>query len=192
VANPRLDAYDLLCLGKIAKFGWVIQGVLPRQGDKDIPFAYTVGLTEAGLPELVISGLPVGTAQSILNTAARQSLETSLRPGQALTDVASVPLRVIDAPFAEVNMARRLYPGKDVQALQLVWPDSAGAYPAEPGWSLRDAQPIYAPVPQHSRPQATGVDDVHNAICTGPDVPAGFTCTHPSHPNSAPDAGGKS
>ena len=143
--NARLDTYlrDTV-LPTIAKHGWMIQGVFPREGDIDVPFAYTVGLTEAGLPELVIAGLGWPDAGHILNDAARRHTADEILPGATVDGVASVPFRAVAAPLAEVNMARNLYGADRVRAVQLVWPDAGGAYPGEPGWALGDGvQPIY-------------------------------------------------
>lgn len=140
---PHLDEYDQLCMKMIAEHGWMVQGVFPRAGDDGEPFSYTVGLTLAGLPELVISGLPAELAGGLLNTAAQQSLTEEFTAGQVLTETASVPLRAVEAPTAEVNMARRLYPDHQVRALQLVWPDAGGAFPGDPTWSLGTAQPVF-------------------------------------------------
>ena len=142
-AMLNLDAYDRACLDVIAAHGWMVQGVLPRVGDPDVPFAYTVGLTVAGLPELVVSGMPVGLAHEILNVAARRSTVTEFRPGQVVEDIAPFRVRVVNAPGAEVNMARYLFSRAAVRALQLVWPDKGGAFPGDPGWSLSGAQPVY-------------------------------------------------
>jgi hypothetical protein len=40
--------------------GWAVTHIVPTDGDPDttIPFAYTVGLTAHGYPELLIAGLP--------------------------------------------------------------------------------------------------------------------------------------
>lgn len=142
--TTNLDAYDQHCVELIAEHGWMVQGVFPTEHDREAPFAYTVGLTVAGLPELVISGLPADIAQQLLNAAAKQTLGSELRPGQTLAGIASVDFRIVDAPAAEVNMARHLYPDKTVRALQLVWPDEGGAYPGDSAWSLDGAQPVYA------------------------------------------------
>lgn len=142
--KSNLDAYDQHCIELIAEHGWMIQGIFPSAGEEGAPFAYTVGLTVAGLPELVISGLPADVAHQLLNAAARKSLAEEFRVGRLVTGVASVDFRVVEAPAAEVNMAWHLYPGKPVRSLQLVWPDRDGNYPGDPGWSLGDAQPVYA------------------------------------------------
>jgi hypothetical protein len=140
----RFDAYDRHCRKIISEHGWMVQGVFPAEDDQGEPFAYTVGLTAAGRAELVIAGLPMETAQQLLNDAAKRSLTRELRAGDVLEEVASAPLRVVEAPSAEVNMARHLYRGRQVSALQLVWPDRDGAFPGEPEWSMGDAQPIYS------------------------------------------------
>jgi hypothetical protein len=138
------DTYDRDCLRIITERGWMIQGVFPTENDPGVDFAYTVGLTAAGLPELVISGLPHETAATLLNDAARHSLTAEVKPGDVLNDIASVPFKVAPAPRAEVNMARHLYGPDTVLALQLVWPDNEGFYPGDAGWSLGDMQEIFA------------------------------------------------
>lgn len=142
--TTNLDAYDQHCIELIAEHGWMVQGVFPREYDVEAPFAYTVGLTVAGLPELVISGLPADTAYQLLDAAARESLAHELAPGRILDGIATVPFRVVEAPGAQVNMARHLYPDRRVRSLQLVWPDKDGNYPGDVLWTLDDAQPVYA------------------------------------------------
>lgn len=140
--EQRLDAYDRQSLAVIDEHGWMIQGVFDNDGGPG--FAYTVGLTPAGLPELVMSGLDHNTMATLLNAAAKRSLSEEVKVGDLLDGIASVGLRVVGAPGAEVNMARHLYGGSTVQALQLVWPDKAGAYPGDDDWSLGGLQPIFA------------------------------------------------
>lgn len=54
-----------------------------------------------------------------------------------------------------------------------------------PNATLRDApDPMYPegePAADHHARLAAAADDFHDAVCTGPGVPAGFTCTDPSH-----------
>ncbi|MCZ7478824.1 DUF4262 domain-containing protein [Micromonospora sp. WMMC273] len=57
----------------VAAHGWAVKGVGPN-------IAYTVGLTEAGLPELVLIGVRVEVAARVLNDLARRSLEAELTP----------------------------------------------------------------------------------------------------------------
>lgn len=133
----------------IARHGWMIQYVFPTDNQPDQfrpPFAYTIGLTAGGLPELVISGLPPEVSAELLNSAARKQsgdgYPDGFTAGTIVTGIASVDFHVIDAPAAEVNLARSMY--GQARAVQLVWPDAGGAYPDDPAWSLsRDAQPTY-------------------------------------------------
>lgn len=113
---------------QIKENGWIVQGVFPVK-EGDLGFAYTVGLTLAGLPELVISGLWREQGQQLLNIAAQQHCREEILVGDTIEDIANVPFRAIDAPLAEVNTARRLYGWKQVRAIQLVWPDDNGLWP---------------------------------------------------------------
>lgn len=144
MSDTRLDAYDRSCMAMIAEHGWMVQGVFPTANDPGVGFCYTVGLTVAALPELVISGLPHETAATLLNLAGERSLGAEFKAGDVLDGIAGVPLRVVAAPSAAVNMARHLYGFGRVVALQLVWPDTAGAYPGDAGWSLGEAQEVFA------------------------------------------------
>ena len=54
----------------VAEQGWAIQGV--ERGRIHPPWAYTVGLTLAGLPELVVTGMPLPRAAELLNGVAAQ------------------------------------------------------------------------------------------------------------------------
>lgn len=141
--DARMQAYLLTCRETIARHGWMIQGVFPTEESPGVEFSYTVGLTAAGLPELVISGLPMNLAGTLLNDAARLSLATAVEPGDTITTIASVAFNVIAAPKAEIGLARRLC-GEHAKALQLIWPDDRGHYPGEAGWSLSNGQEIFA------------------------------------------------
>jgi hypothetical protein len=104
--------------------------------------AYTAGLTDAGLPELIMVGLDAKIMQDVLNEAARRHIADEIKPGDQLEGLASVTFRVVEIPdtYAAV-MARRLCAG-EVRLLQLVWPDQFGHYPGEPGWTLGNYQEI--------------------------------------------------
>lgn len=107
-------------------------------------FAYTVGLTEVGHPELMIAGLPFEISQALLNDAAtRVRAGEHLSPGQRVDWLLrSYDVVVTDVVTAEVGVATRLY-DRDIVVRQLVWPDKAGHYPWDedygyPAWGQRD------------------------------------------------------
>lgn len=133
--NQTMDSAAYLAAASITKHGWMIQGVAPHVGQTGVSFAYTVGLTTAGLPELTIIGPPIDVSTEILNDAARYSLGATINDGDVLENAASVPLRATTVTDLEpFKVARALY--NPITMLQLVWPDPHGSYPGDPGWTL--------------------------------------------------------
>src|SRR5258708_19903091 len=60
---------------------WAIQGV-QRDGLRP-PFAYTVGLTAMGKPELIVTGMPTARAAALLNDVAVHILHAQVpEPGK--------------------------------------------------------------------------------------------------------------
>jgi hypothetical protein len=125
----------------IRKHGWMVQYV---ESDRT-PFAYTIGLHDWGLPELLITAVSPQRATRVLNTVARDAVSgKSLIPGEQIK-VASGPLiEIVEMghPDAHLNFAVALG-GPDIRALQLVWADGRGRWP----WSAafcdgRRRQPV--------------------------------------------------
>lgn len=134
----------------ILEHGWMVHGVF-RTAPEDPPeFAYTIGLTDAGLPELLISGnMEPGLLMHLLNAAAKLHLADELVAGQDVEDIANVVFKVrACGPDAPVQQARNYYGdphgmlGK-VQVLQLIWPDERGVYPGSFLWAEENRQPLY-------------------------------------------------
>lgn len=113
---------------RIAKHGWVVQGVFPTRDTDPPPFAYTIGLTIAGLPELIVSGLAPNQAEQVITVAASVHLGEELLPGTTTNDVITIPMRIMDAPRATLGFARKVC-GRNTRAVQLVWPDKDGDWP---------------------------------------------------------------
>src|SRR5690349_10614505 len=84
------DYYDLL-QGKIRKAGWAVQYV---ESDRR-PYAYTIGLHDWDVPELLITGVSRHRAVRLLGAMARK-----LVSGEVLTPGQQVPLP--DGPLVEV------------------------------------------------------------------------------------------
>ncbi|WP_103348454.1 DUF4262 domain-containing protein [Amycolatopsis sp. CA-128772] len=127
----------------VADRGWLVQavegtGLYP-------PWAYTVGLSGYGLPELVVTGLPVLPAAGLLNGMAAHALcasppspgERIPLPGGPLVEV--VPLA---EPSVHLVFANALY-GPEIRALQLVHADAQGRFPWSPDYrDGRGGQPV--------------------------------------------------
>ncbi|MBL7502597.1 DUF4262 domain-containing protein [Frankia sp. CNm7] len=143
--------YDTLLDTTIARHGWALQGV---DSEPAAPgYLYTVGLHAFDHhPELVVIGLRVHAAATLLNTLGDQ-----IRAGHRLAtrhQCADFPgwprLALLDVDpgncAALLPAANRRYQtpdGPPVDALQVIWCDPLGHLPWEPGWALpHTAQPV--------------------------------------------------
>lgn len=121
--------------------GWVVQGV----EDDRLPFAYTIGLHDRGLPELLVTGMSQEEAAGLLNDVAVAALGGRVFEPGAHVAVGNGPLLEIvevDQPDAHLNFAVALG-GPDIRALQLVWADERGRWPWAAGWGPgRLRQPV--------------------------------------------------
>ena len=143
--NPDRTEADYLRLLRenILEHGWAVQGV--EGAPPHPPWAYTVGLTEFGVPELVATGLELRPAARLLNDWAALSVEVRPpRPGEVIPlcgggRIEAVPLT---EPSAHLVFAVALY-GPEIEATQLVHADECGRWP----WSAdfrdgRGGQPV--------------------------------------------------
>lgn len=119
----QMQAYLDQVRAAIRNHRWAIQG----DGD-DEPFAYTVGLTAYGHPELLIRGLPHTDAAAVLNHLAHLVVDDGyqLHPDELVryqpptVQAGSQPLTlgVDPEPTTDLVIARRVY-GPDVQAFRV-------------------------------------------------------------------------
>src|SRR5687767_12106802 len=120
--NPDGDYLAEVVLPTIERCGWMVQAVSGRPR-----LAYTVGLTERGLPELVTTGLAPARAHVLLNSVAAAGLV--LVPGESV-QVGEQVLEVVEVPHPDAHLftALALY-GDALRAVQLVWADERGHWP---------------------------------------------------------------
>lgn len=142
--RARMLAYTTRVRELVGKDGWMVQGVFPTEPG-DVWLAYTVGLTDAGLPELFMAGLSGGQLHGLLNALAARHIAREIVAGATVRGVGSVPLRVIGAPRAPIGFARQLY-GVRASAVQVVWPDDEGRWPGTPRWRANPVQPLFGDV----------------------------------------------
>lgn len=152
-----MDTAELRYLRQVAiplvrEHGWIVNAYNANTSLGG-NITYTAGLTEAGIAELAVAGLPHAPAGLLLNDAARVHLNSELIPGESYPTCNGVVLRVVDAPGVIGPVARSLY-GRQVRFRQLLWPDTAGVYPDQPGWTEtpHPYQPIYMEPPPGYRP----------------------------------------
>jgi hypothetical protein len=95
------------------------------------PWAYTVGLSGYGLPELVATGLSLRAAANLLNDMASHSLHAEPpEPGERIPLRGGPLIEVVPLtePSAHLVFAVALY-GPEIRALQLVHADDRGRWP---------------------------------------------------------------
>ena len=125
--------------------------------ETDVPEkAYTIGLTEHGLPELVITGLRADLATELLGCWGEYLLdEEQVLPGE-LVDWGPFLMEAVqvDRPAVDLPLAARRF--RVVRALQLVWTDDRDCWPWDPCSVHQPYQPLLgsrAPwfCPDHAR-----------------------------------------
>ena len=127
----------------IDTFGWAVQGV-EREG-RHPPWAYTVGLTRYRKPELVVTGMGLTRAASVLNGVAAHLLHAAApEPGTQTTlrDGPLIEVVRVAVPWAHLNTAVAFY-GNRIRALQVVHADKRGRWPWDSQYQgVRGGQPI--------------------------------------------------
>src|SRR2546423_1074392 len=124
----------------IDRVGWAVTAVVPTADDPGSGFAYTVGLTAKGLPELVIAGLDPTIAMALLNDLAGRVYHHAAQftHGQRIADLLVGYDAVIVAGPATDDLrpatAYARYSAEQVRLQQVVWPDQHGRFPWDAGY----------------------------------------------------------
>ena len=154
--NPHgtIDEYLDSLRDTIADHGWVVQFV--EDGQRS--FAYTIGLHERGLPELVIAGLQAQTSARLLNSIAHMIVDdgTTLQPAMHIDYQGEFLLEVVEVEHPDVHLKFAVsLCGAAIRAYQLVWTDDHRRWPWDRGWSHgRRRQPVLGmrtPFPNQGR-----------------------------------------
>ncbi|MGW4096512.1 DUF4262 domain-containing protein [Mycobacterium sp. NPDC004974] len=140
--NGTTDDYLDILRDIIKDHGWAVQFV---ENDKR-PYAYTVGLHDMGLPELLITGMPAQASARVLNSLAHQITEdgTFLQPAMHIDYQDEFLFEVVEVEHPDVHLkfAVELCSPR-IRAFQLVWTDDRGRWPWDRGWSHgRCRQPV--------------------------------------------------
>ena len=111
------------------------------EGEQSAPFAYTIGLSRLGSPELIVVGIELRRAGWILNHVgiiARDAggLDNGPLPGVLSGDYV-LDLREMSALHYDEYLGRLLwfhehFGTAELRVLQAVWPDNLGRYPDDP------------------------------------------------------------
>ena len=143
--HPRASHQDWIdrLRAKLDEQCWVVIYV---QRDKYRPScAYTVGLTDHGKPEIVVTGLPQERATDLLNGVAAHLVHADPPPAGErvpLTNGPLIEIVTVAEPSAHLNVAVELF-GPQLTALQLVYADDRGHWPWDRGFrGGRGGQPV--------------------------------------------------
>jgi hypothetical protein len=132
----------------VEEYGWFALSVAPR-GDSDDPeewFTYTIGLPNThGWPEIICFGLASDTAHGLLTDAIAECEQKEMAPsiGLELAEVAKgYKVLIGDASAihdhyfgSAIWYARWAGTQAPPPRVQLLWPDKAGRFPADPACS---------------------------------------------------------
>jgi len=135
---------------RVEKYGLAIQFAFPTEEGQGPRFAYTIGMTDIGHPELLVIGLPDELAGLVFNQVHGE-LRKGQRTGRELLieKILSVPLLVHATDpvksCAYTIQGDEYYRIKGLKPVysQLIWPDPAGVYPHQDGFDedMREIQP---------------------------------------------------
>lgn len=131
--------YFAIIQNVIERDGWFVQAV---QGDRlYLPFAYTIGLTGFGLPELLVSGLSVRKEHELLNSVVHHAAvhgSGALTSGAHLQLIGWPEIEVVNLaePSAHAVFAAAFF-GDQLETHQLVYGDDRGRWPWDIGFRGR-------------------------------------------------------
>jgi hypothetical protein len=132
--------------GLLREYPWVVIAV-DRDGCRP-PYSYTVGLSAAGRPELLVTGLAKARALNILMTVAEQVLDAGApSPGTQLRLPGRRPGEIVRVaePSVHLEVAADIF-GRRLSALQLVYADVNGHWPWTKAFrNGRAGQPVLGP-----------------------------------------------
>jgi Domain of unknown function (DUF4262) len=130
--------------GVLDEHCWVVVGVARERYRP--PYSYTVGLTDHGLPEIVVTGLSPERAAELLNDAAASAVDdgTPPVPGGRVRLRGGRPGEVVGVaePWVHLGVAAEMFEAR-LRAVQLVYADSRGLWPWDAGFrGGRGGQPV--------------------------------------------------
>jgi hypothetical protein len=142
---------------RIAKNGFTLVGVFDPEG-KDPPFVYSIGLTQRGWPEVILITAcmrPVTIEILLTDLIGRWFKDEKITMGDNpdlifMRDGSSHSMRVVEVD-CNANVLEKygcqvpiFFEESDIKFVQVLWPDPAGKFPDEEGYSTdpRMIQPL--------------------------------------------------
>jgi hypothetical protein len=136
------DDYLALMREKARKHGWAVQYV----EDDRHPFAYTVGLNDWNLPELLVTGVAPSASTWLLRSVGREAVRgVRLEPGVRMAVEGGPMVEFVEVDHPDVHLCWAVNHAQGpIRALQVVWADQHGHWP----WSVsfcggHGCQPVF-------------------------------------------------
>lgn len=148
-----MNPIQMMLSRTIEQYGMAIQFVFPTEEHPGHHFAYTIGMTDIGQPELILFGCPQEVVGHVFNVMFAGIKEGAIpRDLDKIDDVLGVPLLAHKTTTTEASKYavqcleyyhRR---GKQPEFKQLLWPDANGVYPHQDGFDekYKQQQPYIA------------------------------------------------
>jgi hypothetical protein len=143
--HPNATREDYLRhIGRIiVTTGWAVQAV--ERDRLRPPYAYTIGLTEFGKPELVVTGMQARRSAELLNKVASHVLHgPEPEPGERvpLIDGPLIEFVEVEVPTAHLLLVGEFFE-QDYRALQVVHAYDRDHWPWEASYrGLKGGQPL--------------------------------------------------
>jgi len=144
--QQKKDAADRARIAaNIEKYGQHLVGVMEPDSDL-LPFTYSVGMHQLGLPEILIIGLEPGMVAGVINHLCdiQRSRGVGYKDGELIDIGGKYPVKAIDVT-GYANMFVTFSPwyyGQPVKSVQILVPDKKGIFPDD-----SKCDPLYGFVP---------------------------------------------
>lgn len=155
-----MEAYLKKTEDNIRRFGHSVVGTWIETPDGNVNMAYTVGLADAGLPELIVFGLPPEAATPMLNASAERLRQGTLALDAPVEEIGNLPMvfKAVEPSVAQEHIIQaNNRAGRELPAIQMIWPDPKGRFPWDPAFDTRFslAQPLL--FAGHTAPRRAGL-----------------------------------
>jgi hypothetical protein len=134
------QAYLDVIRDKARRNGWAVQYVEQRT-----PFAYTVGLYDWNLPELLVTSVSAPRASRLLGAVARIALRgTAPAPGDRWKVPGGPTVEFVEVDHPDVHCGWAVdHAENPIRVLQVAWADGRGRWPWSPAFcDGRRRQPV--------------------------------------------------
>lgn len=140
----------------IDQHGWHLQYVFGDEARKSKPFFYTIGLTDMGLPEMIlVGGIPTHYAHAIISDLMRkwkgEGFKNETRYDIIGTSTgAKMPVEIAELYTGDGRLrseyaiqAFEYYKGQDIRFAQILWPDREGNLPSSAEFAMHDLTEVF-------------------------------------------------